>query len=45
MARGLIDVFRDWKQNKQDKQELGTETKKEKNSDIRSKITLKWTTF
>ena len=31
MARGLIDVFRDWKQNKQDKQELGTETKKEKN--------------
>ena len=38
MARGLIDVFRDWKQNKQDKQELGTETKKEKNSDIRSKI-------
>ena len=30
MARGLIDVFRDWKQNKQDKQELGTETKKEK---------------
>ena len=38
MARGLIDVFRDWKQNKQDKQELGTETKKEKDSDIRSKI-------
>ena len=35
MARGLIDVFKDWKQNKQ---ELGIETKKEKDSDIRSKI-------
>ncbi|AHE95053.1 TPA: type IV secretion system DNA-binding domain-containing protein [Campylobacter fetus subsp. venerealis] len=45
MARGLIDVFKDWKQNKQNakmKKELGIETRNAKNesqnNDVLSKI-------